>query len=266
MHLIDTHAHLQFPYEELGDNWTKPEPGTPEQISGVVERAREHGVVKMLNVGTSLEDSRHVAEISENFGNVFKVIGVHPHNAHELTSPDGQKQFETLFDQACPVAIGEIGLDYFKMHNTKEEQLAAFTWQLQLAKTRNVPVCIHTRDAFEDTYNELKKFGSRGLIHSFTGDSVWAKKFIEIGFKIAVNGILTFQNAKALQAAVQEIPLEHLVLETDSPFLSPHPERGQVNEPAKVRFVAAKVAELKGVSVEEVAEVTTKTAENLFGI
>lgn len=266
MRLIDTHAHLQFPYEELGDNWTKPEPGTQEQIAAIVSRARDAGVVKTLNVGTSLEDSHHVNEISENFGNVFKVFGVHPHNAEELATHEGREVFEKLLEQGCPVGIGEIGLDYFRLHNSKEAQTSAFEYQLAWAKQKGLPVCIHTREAFQETYDLLKKHDVRGLIHSFTGNAEWALKFIDLGFLIAFNGIVTFKNSRELQDAAREIPLEKMVLETDSPFLSPEPERGRINEPAKVRFTAAKIAELKGVSVEEVAEVTTKNAEKLFGI
>lgn len=266
MRLIDTHAHLQFPYEELGDNWANPEPGTQEQIADIVARAKDAGVVKMLNVGTSLEDSHHVNEVSENFGNVFKVFGVHPHNAHELATHEGRESFEKLLEQGCPVGIGEIGLDYFRMHNTKAEQATAFEYQLAWAKQKGLPVCIHTREAFQETYDLLKKHDVHGLIHSFTGDYKWAMKFIEIGFLIAFNGIVTFKNSKALQEAAAKIPLEKMVLETDSPFLSPEPERGKVNEPAKVRFTAAKIAELRGITAEEVGEVTSKNAENLFGI
>jgi TatD DNase family protein len=266
MRLIDTHAHLQFPYEELGDNWTKPEPGTLELISGVVSRARDAGVVKMLNVGTSLEDSAHVNEISENFSNVFKVFGVHPHNAKELLSDEGKKSFEKLLEQGCPVAIGEIGLDFYKMQNSKDDQFVAFEYQLKLAKEKNLPVCIHTRDAFPETHELLKRYGSRGLIHSFTGDYDWAMKFIDLGFLIAFNGIVTFKNSKALQEAASKIPLEKMVLETDSPFLSPEPERGKINEPAKVRFTAQKIAELRGITAEEVGEMTSANVENLFGI
>lgn len=266
MRLIDTHAHLQFPYEELGDNWAKPEPGTEAQIADIVARARDAGVVKMLNVGTSLEDSAHVNEISEHFGNVFKVFGVHPHNAHELATHEGRETFEKLLEQGCPVGIGEIGLDFFKMHNSKEEQTTAFEYQLAWAKQKGLPVCIHTREAFQETYDLLKKHEVHGLIHSFTGDYEWAMKFIEIGFLIAFNGIVTFKNSKALQEAAAKIPLEKMVLETDSPFLSPEPERGKVNEPAKVRFTAAKIAELRGITAEEVGEVTSTNAENLFGI
>ncbi len=266
MRLIDTHAHLQYSFGEIGDNATQPKPDSLEEISAVVARAKEVGVVKMLNVGTSLADSAHVNKISENFGNVFKVFGVHPHNAHELASEEGRGVFEKLLDQGCPVAIGEIGLDFYQMQNSKDEQFVAFEYQLKLAKEKGLPVCIHTRDAFAETHELLKRYGSRGLIHSFTGDYDWAMKFIDLGFLIAFNGIVTFKNSKSLQDAAQRIPLEKMLLETDSPFLSPEPERGKVNEPAKVRFTAAKIAELRGITVEEVGEETSRNAENLFGI
>lgn len=263
MRLIDTHAHMHHTGsrdQDFSGTFTHD-----DEIRSQVDRARSVGVEKIMNVATTLEDSPVACGVAEKFPHVFGSIGVHPHDAEKLTSDENQKLF-TSFLTYHPRAIGEIGLDYFKMRNEKKDQHEAFLFQLDVAKSTKLPVLIHTRDAFDDTYHILLNAGVRGIIHSFTGTYEWAKKFIDLGFVVAFNGIMTFSNAKDLQGVVQKLSLHDIVLETDSPFLSPEPERGQQNEPAKVRFVAEKIATLKGVELEKVAEATSKNAEAILNI
>lgn len=265
MKLIDTHAHLHY-HEFENQDFIAPHETNELMAKRLVDDAKQHGVTKIVNVGTNLQDSQIVCHDSSAFPNVFPAIGVHPRNAEEVDAFDGRSQLENLVQTYHPVAIGEIGLDYYEMRNTKEAQFQAFEFQLELAKKNNLPVLIHSRDAFDDTLDFLKKFEVKGLIHSFTYNLEQARKFVDIGFFIAFNGIVTFKNAQDIQTAAEHLPLESMILETDSPFLSPEPERGKLNEPAKVRYVAQKIAGLRGVTVEEVAEATTKNAESLLGI
>lgn len=257
--LIDTHLHLDF---GRYDN----------ERAAVVARAVEAGVTQMITIGTSLESSQRAIALAERFDAVWAAVGVHPNDAHEW----GEQTAEQLRIWAAHpkvVAIGEIGLDYYWKRVPHPVQQLAFEMQLALAAEVGLPVIIHDREAHEDVMTTLRHWVStlspeapRGVLHFFSGDLEMATEAISWGFYLGVDGPLTFKNARTMQKVVAALPLERLVVETDAPFLTPHPHRGQRNEPAYVRHVAEKVAELQGVSFEKVAHQTTTNAQSLFNL
>lgn len=262
MKLIDSHCHLDF--EPLS-----------EDIGGAIERAGQAGVTKMINIGTSLHRSKRSVEIAEYYQNVWASVGLHPQDAGEISSIDeALEELRRLAENDKVVAIGEIGLDYSQIQNEKEKiknQKEVFVKQLELAKELNLSVIIHIRDAWDDFLEIIqnKKYKrQKGVIHCFTGDEKIAKKILDLGFYLGFTGFVTFEQSKFdhIREAVKVTPLDRLLVETDAPFLAPEPYRGRTNEPAYVLEVAKKVAELKGLTFEEVAKSTTKNAEKLFGI
>lgn len=254
MALIDTHMHLTVAQYR-------------DQEAAIVDRAQAAGVQAMICVGTEEErgDSMASVAMAQRFENVYATLGAHPHSASAVTDPLLEK-FAQLISDPKVVAVGEVGLDYFRMRNTKEDQHSAFMRQLELAKRFDKPVVIHARDAWEDLFAILEKVGVRGVIHSFTGGPAEAQKALDLGFFIAFNGIVTFPKTTALQAAAAMVPADRILLETDAPFLAPQSRRGQTNEPAFVVETAQHVARLRGVSIEELAAQTTANAQELFGI
>lgn len=279
--LIDTHCHLDFP--EL-----------QKDFADVLSRAREAGVEKIINPGVGIEESRKAVELAETVNprdvsgvNLFAAVGLHPHEASSLfplrSDSGGQvelrssgadsltentlSELEELAQSGKVVAIGEIGLDYFRMQNEKEVQQETLRKQLALAEKLNKPVIIHSREANEDVLKILDDFKNlQGVFHCFGGDWGFAQKVLQRGFLIGLTGIVTFPNAKNLHEVAQNVPLEKLLIETDSPFLAPQKFRGERCEPAFVAEVAKEIAKLRGISFEEVAEQTTKNAEELFGL
>jgi TatD DNase family protein len=247
----------------------------------------------MIVVGTQSNTSRKAIELAEKYDGVWAAIGLHPSHLHkqefhdeneapetEIVKTRSEKfdvaTFEELASHPKVVAIGEFGLDYYRlppgvtMDEMKKDQITTTNAQLQFASAHNLPVIIHCRDAHADQYELLKAeidrggLTRRGVIHCYTGTLEEAQKYLELGFYISVTGILTF--SKQLQDVVKELPLDRLMIETDAPYLAPGPYRGQRNEPAYVCEVAAKLAEIKGVTFEEVARITTENAKLLFGL
>ncbi|MGA2525291.1 MAG: TatD family hydrolase [Smithellaceae bacterium] len=251
--LIDSHAHLEM--KEFDHDREK-----------VVERARQAGVDFVITVGTNLTLSRKAVELAERHENIYATVGIHP---HDVVNTDN-KTFDTLLELAHRkkvVAYGEIGLDFFRNISPQEKQLDLFGRQLELAKELQLPVIIHDRDAHEQTLKMVKASSIRcGVFHCFSGDYNMARQCIDLGFYISVPGVVTFDKAKTIQDVVRHIPLSSLLLETDAPYLAPIPHRGKRNEPSFIIHTAKKVAELKGVSLEEVAQATTKNAKSLFHI
>jgi len=253
--LIDTHCHLDMSAYEA-------------DFEAVLVRALAAGVTRIISVGIDLETSRRAIALAEQRQGIYATVGVHPHNVAELTEGD-YGELQTLCRHAKVVAYGEIGLDYVKNYAPIALQKEHFGRQVALAKELQLPLVVHDREAHDDIMEILEAAGpfpAGGVMHCFSGDAAFARRVLALGFYISIPGVVTFAKAEMLHEAVREIPLGALVLETDGPFLAPVPKRGKRNEPQLLLFTAQKVAELKGVSLEEVARQTTMNAVRLFGL
>lgn len=246
MQLIDTHCHIH-------------ESDYPLAWKEVLIRANDANVTKMICVGTSEQSSKDAIAFARNHDNCYATVGVHPHD-----TKDGYEVIAELARQNV-VAIGEIGLDYYYNHSSREVQIAALESQIQTALDNNLPIIFHVRDAFEDFWPIFDNFhGIRGELHCFTDNQSNLDKGFERGLYVGVNGISTFTKDSAQQKLFATIPLDKLLLETDAPFLTPTPYRGTINEPAFVSRIAEHHAQLRGVTLEEVAAATTANANSLF--
>lgn len=250
--LIDTHAHLTF----ASFNKDRDE---------VIKRAFEKGIEKIINVGTDFNDSKESVELAEKYENIFAAIGLHPINIKNENFDF--KNWQKLGQHPKVVAIGEIGLDFFHKTGEQKKQKEIFEKQIKLAVKLNKPVIIHCRDAYEDLIKilelQLKHNKIQGLIHCFSKNYKIAKKFLELGFFISFTGNITYHNKEQI-SSIQIIPLNKIIIETDCPFLSPIPFQGQRNEPSYVKYVAQKIAEIKNIKYEKVAEEITKNTKKLF--
>ena len=253
MMLIDSHAHLDLP-EFARD------------LDEVIRRAKESGVEYLFTVGTEERDWKRAIEIAHSHPSIYAVLGVHPHHAKEIddrTYPVLKELCRSEKVKAC----GEIGLDFYRDLSPRDLQLRRFREQIALAKELDLPIVVHDRDAHRETLEVLKSEKAEecgGILHCFSGDFEMAMQCIEMGFYISIPGTVTFKNAEKLQEVVKRLPLESLLVETDAPFLAPVPFRGKRNEPSHIRYTAQKVADLKGVSFETIAEVTTKNARRVY--
>jgi TatD DNase family protein len=210
--------------------------------------------------------SRKAVELAEKHENIYATVGIHPHDVAK-TDKNTYEALKELTHRQKVVAYGEIGLDFFRNISPQEEQIDLFGRQLELAHELNLPVIIHDREAHEQTLRMVKASGVRcGVFHCFSGDYAMAKQCIDLGFYISIPGVVTFDKAKTIQDVAQRMPLSSLLLETDAPYLAPIPHRGRRNEPSFIIHTAKKVAEIKGVSWEEVADATAHNTMNLFGI
>ena len=255
--LIDTHAHLTM--EQYTD------------LDEVIKRASENGVLKIINASFDIASSEKGAELSGKYENLFFAAGIHPHHA-ETADEEGMKKIRAL--AACPkaVAIGETGLDHYENPVPKEVQRRAFEAHLSLAAELGLPVILHGRDAGEEMLDVIKatglrpetKGGLKGVFHCFSEDEDYARKVFDLGFLVSFTAIITFKNASKMREVVKYVPLDRMMLETDCPYLAPQIFRGSRNEPSYVRFVAEKLAEIKGIPVAEVEKATTANAEGLF--
>ncbi|MCX5865095.1 MAG: TatD family hydrolase [Deltaproteobacteria bacterium] len=253
--LIDTHCHLDMSAYEA-------------DFEVVLARALAAGVTRIISVGIDLESSRRAIALAEQHQGIYATVGVHPHNVAEL-SEDDYAELQALCRHVKVVAYGEIGLDYVKNYAPIALQKEHFSRQVVLAKELHLPLVVHDREAHDDIMEILETAGpfpAGGVMHCFSGDTTFARRVLALGFHISIPGVVTFAKAEMLHEAVREIPLGSLVLETDGPFLAPVPKRGKRNEPQLMLFTAQKVAELKGVSLEEVARQTTINAVRLFGL
>ncbi len=252
--LIDSHAHLAM--YEAGD-----------ERDAVIRRAEDAGVTTILTIGTTIEDSRINLEIAAQSPQVFASVGVHPHDVKEVELDRCLEELRLLSQSPRVIALGEIGLDYYWNNSPQEMQQAFFRRQLELAKTLDLPVIIHDRDAHADTLRiieEVDMSAVGGVFHCFSGDLVMAERVRELGFLVSIAGPITFKKSGDLPLIAKALPLESLLVETDCPYLAPAPFRGKRNEPAYVRYTAAKIAELRGISLEEVAEQTSRNFFRLF--
>lgn len=253
--IIDTHCHLDFEHFH------------PDRAS-VIKRAEEAGVKYIINVGSSPDGSRRSVELSEKYDNVFAAVGVHPHDAGEVTEEIFSEITELAkYDKV--VAIGEVGLDYFKSSVSRERQKEIFVKFMELSRKLELPLVIHDREAHRDTLDILKKTkgsGLRGVMHCFSGDEKILQEVLEMGLFVSFTCNLTFKNARHLREVARMVPPQRLLLETDAPFLAPQAHRGERNEPAYIVELVDILSELLNLSKEEIENITTDNAKKLFGI
>ena len=247
-YFVDTHCHIfKSDYENINE---------------ILENASNNHIKYVINNGSNNETNKGVLELIKKYPNMYGAIGIHPEDVDGVM-PDDIKFIEDNLSNEKIVAIGEIGLDYYYTKENKEEQIKLFESQLSLAEKYNMPVIVHSRDATEDTINSLKKFKCKGVIHSFSGSLETARIYIKIGYLLGVNGVITFKNAK-IKDVIKEVGLKNIVLETDSPYLTPVPFRGTQNNPGHVLEIAQFVADLYNISLEELAEQTNKNITNMY--
>jgi TatD DNase family protein len=250
--LVDTHAHLQ---------WASFD----EDRLKVIERAQKAGVKHVVNIGFDVNSSRQAVELAEKHRDLYATVGIHPHNATQLDR-NALHILRELTDNPKVVAIGEIGLDYYRNLSPKDTQKKAFETQLKLAEELELPVVVHNRDAYTDTLKTLSKFKGKikGIMHCFSGTKEMAEQCINLGFYISFAGPVTFPTAHKLHQTAKWIRLNNMLIETDSPWLAPQNKRGKRNEPAFLPFIAEKIAKLKRISTTELAETTTENAKKIF--
>ena len=245
---IDTHCHLSI--EDYLD------------IDKVIEENKNASVDKIVVSGCSKESIDEVMDLKDKYDMVYVTIGYHPEYADTVTESD-LDYLKSLLGEKKVVGIGEIGLDYHYTKENKDKQIWLFEEQLKIADAFNLPVVIHSRDATMDTINILKKYKVKGIIHCFSGSLETANIYISMGFLLGIGGVVTFKNSK-LKDVVKEVPLESIVLETDSPYLAPVPFRGKINSSKYLEFIANFIADIKNISVDELAEITSRNASSLF--
>jgi TatD DNase family protein len=253
--LFDTHVHLNA--EQFN-----------EDLEEVISRAKEAGVGKMVVVGFDRPTIERAMELVEHYDFLYASVGWHPVDAIDMTNED-LAWIEELSSHPKVVALGEMGLDYHWDKSPKDVQKEVFRKQIHLAKKVKLPIIIHNREATQDIVDILREEGAEevgGIMHCFSGSPEIAQECVDMNFYISLGGPVTFKNAKKPKEVAQEIPLDRLLIETDCPYLAPHPNRGKRNEPAYVKLVAEQIAELKGISLEEVEKITTENANKLFNI
>ena len=252
---VDSHCHLDRLKLE------KYEAG----LDGAIAAAKEAGVTEMLCVAIDLENIESVLDSAKRYDNVYASVGVHP--GTDVGEEPTIDRLLTLAERPKVIAIGETGLDYYYGQERKSEQQARFAVHLNAAKQCKKPVIVHTREARDDTINIIRSDGdleTGGVLHCFTEDWDMAKRALDLNYFISFSGIITFKNAEELRSVVKQVPIDRILIETDSPYLAPVPFRGKPNEPKYVPEVAKCVAELKGISIEEIAEITTANYRTLF--
>lgn len=248
---FDTHAHYD---DEKFD----------ENRDILIEEMHKNGVDYIINIGADMESSVKSMELAKKYDFIYAAVGVHPHEAESMTDEDINKLREySKYEKV--VAIGEIGLDYYYDFSPRDKQRYWFERQLELAAELDLPVSIHSRDAAQETFDIIKNSNVRkGVIHAYSGSAEMAKDYIDMGFYLGIGGVLTFKNAKKLVDVVRFAPMERILLETDSPYLSPVPVRGTVNNSQNLRYIADKIGEIKQISAEKVCEITSQNAKVIF--
>ena len=250
--IVDTHCHLYF--EELN-----------KDIDGVLSRANDLGVNTFICVGTNLNDSYESLTLAQKYKSIYATAGIHPHDSKDAGG-DYLQKLRKLLDNERIVAVGEMGLDYFRNFSNSDTQKTVFKDQLKLANETNKPIVFHNREADEDIIKILSDFPNVvGVAHCFSSSYETAIKLIEMGFYISFSGNLTFKNSHLPEVA-KKLPLDRLLVETDSPFLSPVPFRGKTNEPGRARYVAEKLAEIFASNIDQIASITTANAKSLFNL
>lgn len=247
--MIDTHLHLsKKDYDNLEE---------------VIERMQDN---IMIVSGTNDETNKEVIELIDKYSNIYGVIGIHPEEVDNITE-NSFKIIEDNINNPKIVGIGEIGLDYYWVKDNKDKQKDLFIKQIELANKYNKTIVIHSREAINDTYNILEKhLKTKAVMHCYSSSLEMARKFINLGIKLGIGGVITFKNSKALKEVVENISIKDILLETDSPYLTPEPYRGKKNEPYNVIYVAKKIAEIKSIPLEEVLEITSNNAIEQFSL
>jgi len=256
MELFDTHCHLSF--EPLC-----------QEVPAILQRSRDAGVKSWITVGTDIKDSEKAVALAEQFENLYAAIGLHPHEAQSLTA-EALNRLRQLAENPKVVAIGETGLDFHYNFSKQPDQIRAFVAQLKLAAELNLPVIVHSRNAFEQTMELLQQYGPADrpvVLHCFSGSAEQLRQVLARGYYVSFTGLVTFKNASGVREAARQVPLDRLMLETDCPYMSPEPMRKQkINEPALMVHTARYLAELKAVELEQLAEATTANARSFFGL
>lgn len=255
LHLIDTHAHLDYPH-------------LYDQIDDVLARADEAGIKQIISIGVKLSTADKPKQIAETYDNVWCSIGIHPHEAENEPLACDINAIRDAANHPKVVAIGEAGLDYFYDNAPRQMQADSLRAQITVARELDLPIIIHSRDADDDMADiledEYRKGAYKGVLHCFSSGAKLAERALAIGFYVSFSGIVTFKSAAEIQAVAVNVPDDRILVETDAPFLAPVPKRGQKNEPAFTRHTAEFLAELRGMTLEALAEITTQNAKNLF--
>ena len=249
--LIDSHCHINDPV------YLKK----PEQY---VLEAEQNNVSIMLVVGYDVKSSLDAIKIAEQFDEVYAAVGIIPAEVKNM-KPGDLKEIEKLLTHKKVIAVGEIGLDYYWTKDNKDKQKEVFENQLKIAEKYNIPVIVHSRDSIQDVYDILKKYKVRGSIHAFSGSLEMANKFIDLGYKLGIGGVITFRNSN-LKYVISKIDINNIILETDSPYLSPEPVRGKKNSPLNLKYVVEFIANLNGIGYEEVINITNENVRQLFDL
>lgn len=255
MQLIDSHCHLNLS-------------AFNEDVDAVNKRAHAAGVEKMIVIGTEMADSIRALELAHQYPGIYATIGIHPHDS-KSANESGYERLKALAGDAKVVAYGEIGLDFYRDHSPKPVQRREFARQLNLANELGLPVVIHDRDAHQEVYDIIRSeegYLNGGVIHCFSADYNWAKRFVDLGFVISLPGTITFPKSHIQREVAQKLSLDDLLIETDAPFLTPIPHRGKRNEPAYVGFVAQEIARIRKLDPEEVATVTSANSKRVFNL
>ena len=246
---IDTHCHL---YKEYYNS-----------IDDVIEESLKVGVTKFIVNGCDMKSNIEAIELSHKYKEVYAAIGFHPTELSDFKDEYFSWLEEHINDKKV-VAIGEIGLDYHYDETDKEKEIYVFKRQLDIAKKYNKPIIVHSRDALQETFNILKEYNLKGSIHSYSGSLEMAREFIKIGYMIGIGGVITFKNAKNIKEVVNGIDLSYILLETDSPYLTPDPFRGHQNSPKYIPYIVKAIGDIKGISINDVGNITTSNANGLF--
>ena len=249
---FNTHTHLNS--EQLY-----------EKRDEYIRRAVDNGVSELVVAGYDLESSKLAVSIANEYSFVYATVGISPNDCLNTTDED-LCIIEELLMNPKVVALGEIGLDYYWDEVPRDKQKDVFLKQIQIAKKHNKPIVIHSRDAYEETYDILRDARYFGIMHCYSGSLEMARRYIEIGFEISLAGPVTFKNAKVPKSVAQNIDINHLMIETDCPYLTPHPFRGKQNEPANVVYIAQEIANLKNMDIDDVGRITSFNAKKMFGI
>lgn len=249
--LIDSHCHV------LSSEY--------DNVDEIIKDSINSGVEKIIVNGYDLKTSKEAVELANKYDHVYAAVGIGPSNVTDVND-ETYDIISKLAKESKVVAIGEVGLDYYWTTENKEMQLKVFKTMLKIAKTNNLPVIVHCRKSFLDTYNLLKESDLTGIIHCYSGSVDMAKRFIKLGFLLGIGGVITFKNAKSLKDVVKAIDINNFSLETDSPYLAPEPNRGKPNTPKNVKLVATEIANIKQVNLDEVIRVTGRSVCSKFDL